>query len=68
MPTPEVTTGPRPLPATPGRGQQAGTLIVVVEGVCAAVVAAFLMTGSTMVTATVAVTAVGSLAVVRKRD
>jgi len=41
---------------------------VVVEGVCAAVVAAFLMTGSTMVTATVAVTAVGSLAVVRKRD
>jgi hypothetical protein len=41
---------------------------VVVESVCAAVVAAFLVTGSTAVTVTVAVTAVGSLAVVSKRD
>ena len=66
MRTPEVTSEPRPLSAVSG-SRQTGPLIVVVEGVCAAVIAAFLMTGSTTVTVTVAMAAVSSLAVVRER-
>ena len=68
MPTPEATSEPQPLTAASDRGRQAVPPIVVVEGVCAAVVAAFLVTGSITVTVTVALTAVSSLAIVRQRD
>jgi hypothetical protein len=57
VPTPHVLTDTGPAHS-----------LIVVEGVCAGVVTAFLATGSTVVTVTVAVASVASLAVARHRD
>jgi predicted thioesterase len=67
VPTPEVTTEPAPLSTTATRVQHAGPLMMLIEGICAAIVAAFLLTGSNTVTVTVAVAALASLAIGRKR-